>query len=152
MTAVETIQDNPLARPQDALIEALQAAMLEFPQVEPPTHHTFHGGMYLRQAFVTADSAFTGKKHRKDHFLMVVQGQLAIVSNDGVKEVMTAPHLLVCKAGTRRAFYAVTDCLFMTFHATEAEDVESAEFEIVEDDPTSPFTVGNKLRREVIEQ
>jgi hypothetical protein len=46
--------------------------------------------------------------------------------------------------------YAVTDALCMTFHVAESTTVEEAENELVEADPNSMFTIGNKLKNEVL--
>ena len=128
-----------------AKVIALQAEMLKMPQFEPPTEHTFHGGMYCRQVSIPAGCTIVGKKHKQDHFFMIMSGVVCIVDGD-VSQTINAPALLKSAAGVKRAIHALTDTVFMTFHATDAIDVEQAEKALVEFDESSPFTLGNKLK------
>ena len=130
--------------------EILQAEMSKYPQYEPPTEHVFHGGMYCRQVWRPAGCLIVGKVHKKEHFYMIVSGTLKITTDDGV-ETITGPVLLCSNPGTKRAVYAETDALCMTFHRVESATVEDAETELVEDDPNSMFSVGNKVKHTEIE-
>jgi hypothetical protein len=120
------------------------------PQVELPTEHIFHGGMYCRQLFQPAGSLVVGKVHKKEHFFMVVQGTVAI-TGDGETLLYTAPFMLTSKPGTKRALYAETDVVYMTIHRADSTTVEAVEDELVENDPTSMFAVGNKIKPTPIE-
>lgn len=131
-------------------VQALQSAMLELPQYEPPTEHVFHGGMYCRQVFAPAGCTIVGKKHKQDHFFMVVVGTVAILDGEQAQTV-DAPALLNSKAGVKRAIHCVTDTVFMTVHATDAQTIEQAEEVLVEPDKSSPFTLGNKLKNTELE-
>lgn len=130
---------------------ALQHEVAKHEQFEPPTEHIFHGGMYCRQVFQPAGVLVIGKVHKKDHFFFIASGTAAVTTDFGVQE-LTGPCLLSSKVGTKRAIYAETDLLYMTIHATETLTVEAAEEEMVEPDPTSLFGVGNKLKRQQIEE
>jgi quercetin dioxygenase-like cupin family protein len=130
-------------------VEALQAVMSEMPQYEPPTEHFFHGGMYCRQVWRPEGCTIVGKVHKKEHFYVVVSGTICVTTDDGVQTV-TGPKVLCSKPGIKRAVYAITDALCMTFHVVNATTLEDAENELVEADPNSMFTVGNKLKNEVL--
>lgn len=140
-----TVPEHMLAR-----VTALQAAMSELPQYEPPTEHLFHGGMYCRQVWRPAGCTIVGRVHKKEHFYVIVSGTVCITTDDGVQTI-TGPKVLCSRPGTKRAVYAVTDALCMTFHVAEAQTVEDAEKELVEDDPTSMFTIGNKVKPQQLE-
>lgn len=140
-------QDRPLDMRDRVL--ALQSALVQMPQYEPITEHYFHGGMYCRKVFRHADVTVVGKVHKKEHFYLVVSGTVAVTTDDGV-QVITGPHLLCSKPGTKRVVYSVTDAVCMTFHRTDSTTVEDVEEELVEHDPASMFTVGNKLKDEVL--
>jgi hypothetical protein len=86
-----------------------------------------------------------GKVHKKEHFYLIVSGEVAITTDDGVQHV-TGPTLLMSRPGTKRAVYSLKDTLCMTFHRTDATTVEEAEAELVEDDPASMYDSGNKVR------
>lgn len=126
-------------------VDALQAEVSKHPQYAPPTEHIFHGGMYCRQVWRPAGCLIIGKVHKKEHFYMVVSGTVAVTTDDGV-QLITGPQLLCSKPGTKRAVYAETDALCMTFHRVNTDTIEAAENELVEDDPKSMFTVGNKIK------
>jgi len=126
-------------------VEALQVELSKLPQVELPTEHIFHGGMYCRQLFQPAGSLVVGKVHKKEHFFMVVQGTVA-VTGDSETLLYTAPFMLTSKPGTKRALYAETDVVYMTIHRADSTTIEAVEDELVENDPTSMFAVGNKIK------
>jgi hypothetical protein len=130
-------------------VQALQDVISKMPQYEPETKHTFHAGMYCREVWRPAGVIVVGKIHKKEHFYLIVSGTVAITTDEGVKSV-TGPHLLCSKPGTKRAVYAETDALCMTFHVVDAKTIEDAEQELVEEDNSSMFTLGNKLKNEVL--
>ena len=130
-------------------VQTLQDVISQLPQYEPETKHTFYGGMYCREVWRPAGVIIVGKVHKKEHFYLVVSGTVAITTDEGVKSV-TGPTLLCSTPGTKRAVYAETDALCMTFHVVDAKTVEDAEQELVEEDDSSMFTLGNKLKNEVL--
>ena len=147
LVRVATKEETPVVRGR---IEALQKAMMAHPQYEPPTSHTFHGGMYCREVFRSADVLIVGKVHKKEHFYYIISGTVLITTDDGVQEV-TGPKLLCSSPGTKRAVYAVTDALCATFHRTDALTPEDAENELVEDDPDAMFDSRNVLKAPISE-
>jgi len=128
-------------------IERLMVELSKLEQYEPETTHIFHAGMYCRQVFRHASVLVVGKVHKKEHFYLIVSGTVLITTDDGV-ERFTGPHLMCSKPGTRRAVYAETDTLCMTFHVIESTTVEDAENELVEDEPSSMYLTGNKPKQE----
>ena len=124
---------------------ALQDALLNMPQFEPPTEHIFHGGMYCRKVSIPAGCTLVGKVHKKEHFFALASGSVCITTDEG-PQLLTGFKLLSSYPGTKRAIHAVSDSVFMTFHATDLTDVEQVEQELVEEDATSTFTTGNKLK------
>lgn len=129
-----------------AKVDVLQRELSKLPQYEPETRHFFHGGMYCREVFRPAGVLVVGAVHKKEHFYMLVSGTVAITDGEGGVQEVTGPHLFLSKPGTKRAVYAVTDALCMTFHATDAASVEQAENELVEADPDSMLSVGNRVK------
>jgi quercetin dioxygenase-like cupin family protein len=131
-------------------VATLQDEISKYPQYEPPTENVFHGGMYCRQVWRPAGCLIVGKVHKKEHFYMIVSGTVKVTTDDGVQTI-TGPMLLCSKPGTKRAVYAETDAMCMTFHRVESNTVEEVESELVEDDPNSMFTIGNKVKNQQIE-
>ncbi len=132
-------------------VETLQQELSKLPQYEPQTKHYFHGGMYCREVFRHAGVLVVGAVHKKEHFYLIVSGTVAITDGEGNVQEVTGPHLFQSKPGTKRAVYAVTDALCMTFHAIEATSVEEAEAELVEADPDSMYSLGNRVKHTEIE-
>jgi len=127
-------------------VETLQQELAQMPQYEPVTRHYFHGGMYCREVFRDAGVLIVGAVHKKEHFYLIASGTVMITDGDGPAQEFTGPHLFQSKPGTKRAVYALTDAVCMTFHALEATTVEQAEAELVEPEPNSMFNPGNKLK------
>lgn len=132
-------------------VGALQAELSKLPQYQPETKHYFYGGMYCREVFRHAGVLVVGAVHKKEHFYLIVSGTVAITDGDGNVQEVTGPHLFQSKPGTKRAVYAVTDTLCMTFHAIETTTVEEAEAELVEVDPDSMYSLGNQVKHTEIE-
>lgn len=140
--------DAALAVPSTARqkVDALQQELSKLPQYEPVTRHYFHGGMYCREVFRHEGVLIVGAVHKKEHFYLIASGSVLITDGDGPAQQFTGPHLFLSKPGTKRAVYALTDAVCMTFHALEATTVEQAEAELVEADPMSMFGPGNTLK------
>ena len=132
-------------------VKILQEELSKLPQYQPETKHYFHGGMYCREVFRHAGVLVVGKVHKKEHFYLIVSGTVQITDGEGNAQEVTGPHLFQSKPGTKRAVYAVTDALCMTFHAIEATSVEEAEAELVEVEPDSMYSLGNQVKHKEIE-
>jgi len=132
-------------------VELLQQELLKMPQYEPETEHYFHGGMYCRKVFRHAGVLVVGKVHKKEHFYLILSGTVQITDGEGNAEEVTGPHLFLSKPGAKRAVYAITDAVTMTFHVTDATTIEDAESQLVEEDPSSMYALGNKLKDKQIE-
>ena len=126
-------------------VEKLQVEVSKLPQYEPKTKHTFHGGMYCREVWRPAGVLVIGKVHKKEHFYIIMYGTVRITTDDGVR-VITGPCLLSSKPGTKRAVYAETEALCITFHRSDSTTVEDAEAELVEDDPQCMYLAGNTVK------
>jgi hypothetical protein len=137
---------NNIAR---GMVERLQAEISQMPQYAPKTTEYFHGGMYCREVWRDAGVLVVGKVHRKEHFYMIVRGTVLITTDEGAQEI-TGPRLLLSKPGTKRAVFAVTEALCMTFHRTDAMNTEDAEAELVEPDSADMYLPGNKMKTEVL--
>lgn len=109
-------------------IIALQEAMLPIQCAQPEPTHFYAPGMYLRELTVPAGMLIVGKIHKHAHFLMVLKGRAAVVSEFGRMEV-TAGHISVSPAGVKRAVLAIEDTQFVTVHVnpTDTQDLDVIE-------------------------
>ena len=95
---------------------------------ELPVRHEIHGGMYARELFIPAGVVLTGKIHLADHICLLSQGDLSVMTDDGMRRIQ-APYTFNARAGLKKIGYAHTDCVFTTVHATdltEIDDIEAA--------------------------
>ncbi len=131
-------------------IRRLQAEMVKMPQcVEHVTRHYFADGMYCRELWRPAGCLIVGKVHRKEHFYIVARGEVTVTWDGRAPERVVGPKVFVSPVGTKRAVLAHTDATCITVHRCSERDLEKIERELVEDDPHSPFQVGNELKEGV---
>lgn len=148
MSEIVTLPNVP-SREQ---IEDFQRELLKLPQAEVETEHYFADGMYLRKVSRKAGTCVVGKVHKKEHFFMVIQGEMTFWSEGGMKRVI-APYIWTSKPGTKRITYAHTDAIAMTVHKIncESRDIEEIEKELVEDEPAALFGPGNTPLSNILE-
>ena len=133
----------PDGAPTRAKIEQLQAAMRALPQVTLETLHYFADGMYAREVRRPAGTTIVGKVHKREHFYIVLTGELTI-AGDGYREHVVGPRIFVSQPGTKRAVYAHTDAVCLTVHRVASQDLDEIEAELVEPDDTALFDARNQ--------
>lgn len=131
-------------------IEALQVELQKLPPAEPVTEHHFADGMYARSVSRVAGTLVVGKVHKKEHFFVLVSGEMTVWTEAGMKRV-TAPFIWVSKPGTKRVTLAHTDSTAMTVHRVSSMDLDAVERELVEDEPACLYGPGNKLLEKALE-
>ena len=110
-----------------------EEALLELPQIDLPLQHHFAEGIYGREMFVPAGSAFTGKVHKTEHMSILLSGEMLIKSTEAGSDRIIAPCMFVSPPNTKKAGFAVTDCIFMTIHGTHERDLDKIELELISD-------------------
>lgn len=113
-------------------MDSIEAIMDELGDAEDfPVSGFFCGGMYIRSIFIPAGSYLSSKIHRYEHTFAIMQGTIVIFTEDGGKEVLTAPYLGITKPGTRRLGFAETDTVWVTHHRVEGKTEQEVEDEII---------------------
>jgi mannose-6-phosphate isomerase-like protein (cupin superfamily) len=125
-------------------VEQLQALMRDMPQLRLETRHYWCDGMYCRELFRPAGTLIVGKIHKREHFYMVLKGDVTVVTDD-VRRDVTGPAILISPPGTKRAVLARTDATCVTVHRTELTDLAEIERELIEPDDTALYGPGNEL-------
>jgi hypothetical protein len=120
------------AKEMEERIDALEDELLKYPQVEGELNHLFVDGMYARTMLIPQGSLVTGKRHKRAHINIIVQGTAHVYTNEHEVEEVNAPAIFPSGEGVRKAVYAVDDVIWTTIHATKQTDVASAEDELVE--------------------
>lgn len=120
---------------RDASIDALEAAITaDLPPVEIPVKDYFSKGVYAREIFIPKGTVITGKIHKYTNLNIMSQGEMSVLTEDGIKRVK-APFTIVSPPGTRRVAYAHEDTIWTTIHGTEKTDVDEIEAEFVAQTP-----------------
>jgi hypothetical protein len=114
-------------------VHRLHAAMLQMPQVDIKTEHTFGPGLYVRTITVPAGVTLVGKTHKTEHLFMVLKGDITLVTDEGRIRVQ-APFQCVSKAGVKRAGYAHTETVCANVHITSETDLVKLEAQLIEPD------------------
>jgi hypothetical protein len=87
--------------PFEQKIEVLQDILLQMPQADIVTTHTFKPGIYERAIQIPAWTVLTGAEHKTDYKIRLKQGTIAVNVGDEVK-ILTAPCEFEAKAGAQR--------------------------------------------------
>jgi hypothetical protein len=91
----------------------LESAILACPQMGWETLHHFAPGVYLREVRMKAGHVFSGAIHKKAHLNILVQGELEVLTDDGMKRI-EAPAVIPSDAGIKRAARVLKDVVWMT--------------------------------------
>ena len=73
-----------------------------------PVKHSFADGCYIREIFNPAGELIVTAIHKKEHPFFLMQGEMSILTEDGIKH-LKAPHHGITKPGTKRIIYTHTD-------------------------------------------
>lgn len=111
----------------------LEAMLRQMPPADMPVTNHFSHGVYGRELFIPAGTVLTGKIHKFSCMNVLLSGEIAVLTNDGVKRV-TAGFVEVSPPGTKRVGYAITDTRWLTIHGTHEKDVAQIEQEFIAQD------------------
>tara|TARA_R110002096_G_scaffold26526_3_gene81899 strand:- start:1232 stop:1834 length:603 start_codon:yes stop_codon:yes gene_type:complete len=110
-----------------------------------PVKHSFADGCYIREIFNPAGELIVTAIHKKEHPFFLMQGEMSILTEDGIKH-LKAPHHGITKPGTKRIIYTHTDCIFITVHATEETDVAKIEEQVIAKDFQDPLITQEDMK------
>lgn len=107
-------------------IVKLEQVMKEMPnQLELPVTHHFSPGVYMRELFIPKGTTLTGKIHKTEHLNILSQGDISVMTEDGVKRLQ-ASTVIKSNPGIKRAGYAHEDSVWITVHPN-VEDIEDVD-------------------------
>jgi hypothetical protein len=129
----ETVNLQPYQEPPICL-EAIEAAMLDEPQIDIPVQHHFGPGIYIREMFAPAGALILGHAHKCDHMNIMLQGKMAIVV-DGEAKVIEAPYIFTGGPG-RKIAYVIEDVVFQNVYATTETDLDAIEAQFIDKSAT----------------
>jgi len=124
-------------------IQNLATYLLSMEKTHPAslelTEH-FCNGVYIRELLIPAGTTLVGEEHLEDHLCIVLEGEIEIASDDTVR-TMYGGEILISKAGTKRAGYAIQDTRWLVVIASDKTDGE----EIRQEKIKNPRDFGDKL-------
>lgn len=107
-------------------VNIIEAEMFKHEQLELPVKHYFSQGVYARELFIPKGTLLTGKIHKFAQLNIMSQGDMSVMTEDGVKRVK-APFTIVSPPGTKRIAYAHEDTVWTTIHGTDETDLDKIE-------------------------
>lgn len=111
-------------------IDALEEAMLGFPQPDHLTVHCHTPGLYSRKFVMPTGSLWTSKIHKGDHQFVILRGVCSILNSlTGGWVHLSAGHHGVTKAGTRRVLLIHETTEFITFHPNPTNETDLVKLE-----------------------
>lgn len=113
-------------------VEAVERLMKLRPQVEIPPTHYFAEGLYAREITIPKGVLATGKVHLAGYLVIIVKGDVSVLTDDGVKRIQ-GPVTFPVRAGMKHIGYAHEDTTWICVHAAKAQNAEDAEKELVVD-------------------
>lgn len=117
-------------------IRKLEALIASGPTIDMDQHtsHHFADGLYARELFIPAGTVLTGKTHRQKHLNFLIQGDITVWTEEGMKRLQ-APAVIVSDPGAKRVGYAHTDVRWVTCHASKETDLAKLEAELIVPEP-----------------
>lgn len=94
--------------------------------IESPIEHYFSKDVYAREMRVPKGAVIIGKIHRYQNLNILSQGEVSVISIDGIKKVK-APYTFVASPGAKRLFYIHEDSVWTVIHGTAETDVDKIE-------------------------
>lgn len=120
--------ENKTPEQMRTLILDLEKTMFEMKehQIEIETTHYFAPGVYMRQVFIPKGATVVGKIHKTEHLNILSQGELSVLTEDGIKR-LKASTVVKSSPGIKRVGYAHEDSVWITVHPTDETDVDKIE-------------------------
>ena len=107
-------------------VNAIEALMVQQPQVDLKVEHYFSDGVYARALEIPKGVMLTGRIHKFQQLNILVKGKMKVLVGDYYKTV-EAPFIVVSPPGTKRIAIALEDCVWITVHGTHETDLELIE-------------------------
>ncbi len=115
-----------MSRAQIDKVYALEAANSKRLQVDMPTTHTIHGGIYSRTIMIPAGVLLTGALVEIATTL-ILSGDAVVYLGDTTAAIAGTNRVMAAAAGRKQAFLAQTDTYLTMAFATDAKTIEEAE-------------------------
>lgn len=114
--------------PDPDAVRAIEALMLQLPQIDLHTTQAAHGGICSRAILIPAGVALTGAQTNLDN-LCAVLGDIEVTTDQGPRR-LTGFHLLPANKGAKRMGRTLAPTLWITMWRTDQTDPVAIENEM----------------------
>jgi quercetin dioxygenase-like cupin family protein len=104
---------------------AIEAVLLQMPQVEVPLRHCFGNKVYVREMTAPKGIIIIGKLHKYKQVNIVIKGDISVLTEDGWKR-MKSGEMFESPAGVKRALVTHEETVWTTICGTEETDPDKA--------------------------
>jgi len=130
MSNLEALDISSLQTKEDVMnfISEVEKSAMQMTDhhAEIPVKHHFSKDVYAREIRIPKGAVVIGKIHKFENFNILSEGELLLISIDGIQHVK-APFSVVSSPGVKRLAIAVTDAVWTTIHGTTERDIEKIE-------------------------
>lgn len=117
--------------PSPEQVRALEAQILELPQVDLQTEQLIHGGVSVRTVFIPAGAVVTGALTNLDN-ICIVCGDITATTDEGPIR-LTGFNVIPAGKGFKRAVVAHEDTFWTTVHRTDKATQQEVEDEMTDE-------------------
>jgi len=121
----------PMSNEAVQKVRELETMTLQLPQVDIPTDHVLHAGMYARTITIPAGTMLTGALIELAT-LLIIQGDVDVFTGEGTQR-LTGYHVIAAQAGRKQAFVTHADTHVTMIFPTKAQHVAQAEDEFTQE-------------------
>ena len=114
-----------------AFVREVERFILEQPQLEIETIHSFHAGLYARTIMVPAGAMITGALIKIPTLLTLSGDASVIIDREEVR--ISGYGVIPAAAGRKQVFLAHSDTYLTMIFATSATTIEEAEMEFTDE-------------------
>lgn len=118
-------------------------------QIQLKTTHRFADGLYSREVFIPKNTVLTGKIHKEESINICSQGDITIITEEGINRVQS-PFSVASRPGIKRVGFAHEDTVWTTVHAINEWNIEKIEKQLFtekyEDLETDQFRDGFEVQ------
>jgi hypothetical protein len=118
-------------------IDQLEVMMGEGEIIDCPLIHRFADGMYIREIFMPKSippkiTLITSMVHNTTHPYFILQGKVAVISDNDGEQILEAGYAGITIPNTRRALRIIEDCRWVTCHSTNIKPKDDSEESLME--------------------
>lgn len=114
-------------------ILAMQDYVQRMPQTPVTPNNVLTGHQLIRTVVLPKGMLAVGAIHKHPHVVAILRGRISVYTENAPDQAIefVAPCVMVSPAGTKRVVFAHEETEWVNVHATQAQNAEEAERELV---------------------